>query len=290
MTTGQSPNLAFSREEFADRLRRTREGLVSRGLDAGIFFAAESIYYLSGYDAPSHYAFQLLVVPVDQVPFMVMRQHMASGFWATSWLDKCITYADGSDTIEVTRAALIDRKLAGARLGLEEIAPPLTVQTLRTLVAALPNARFSDCSGIVEALRLVKTPREIDYLRKGAQVCDVGVVAATEAVAAGVSEEEIAAEVTRRMILGGGEYQVMPVLVGIEERSRLAIPGPQAGSFSPGQPGNMATYTLRPAPAIPLPLSGTTKSGTGYGVASATPPWIARCHRTADLARQYTLS
>jgi Xaa-Pro aminopeptidase len=54
MTTGQSPNLAFSREEFADRLRRTREGLVSRGLDAGIFFATESIYYLSGYDSPSH--------------------------------------------------------------------------------------------------------------------------------------------------------------------------------------------------------------------------------------------
>jgi Xaa-Pro aminopeptidase len=55
----------------------------------------------------------------------------------------------------------VDRKLAKAQLGLEETASLPTVKTARALAAALPDARIGDCSGIIETLRLVKSPSEI---------------------------------------------------------------------------------------------------------------------------------
>lgn len=227
--------LAFPREEFDQRLRRVRERLQGRGLDAGIFGAAESLYYLTGYESPSHFGFQLLIVPVDQDPFVVIRQHMASGVRAESRLQDVVTFPDTGDPIETTRQALADRKLAGRRLAFEETAPPLTLQTARRLEAGLGTGSLGDCSGIVEALRLVKSPREIEYVRQAARVSDVGMEAARAMIREGVSELEIAAESTRQMTLAGGEYQASPLVVGIQERTRLAIPLPTARRLGRGE-------------------------------------------------------
>jgi Xaa-Pro dipeptidase len=216
--------LAFPREEFQGRVRRVREGLQAHGLDAGIFAAAETLYYLTGYESPSHFGFQLLVLPVDQEPFIVIRQHMASGIRAESWLEDVATFPDTGDPIETTRQALADRKLVGRRLGFEETAPPLTLQTARRLEAALGGVHIGDCSGLVEGLRVVKSPREIEYMRQAARVSDIGMEAARAMIREGVSEIEIAAEATRQMTLAGGEYQASPLPIGIQERTRLAIP------------------------------------------------------------------
>lgn len=235
MLTEPVRGLAFPREEFDQRVRRVREGLQARGLDAGIFAAAETLYYLTGYESPSHFGFQLLIVPADQEPFVVIRQHMASGVRAESWLQDVVTFPDTGDPIETTRQALAERKLAARRLAFEETAPPLTLQTARRLEAALGGGPLADCSGIVEALRLVKSPREIEYMRQAARISDIGMEAARGVIREGVSELEIAAESTRRMTLAGGEYQASPLVVGIQERTKLAIPLPTARRLGPGE-------------------------------------------------------
>jgi Xaa-Pro dipeptidase len=228
-------SLAFPQEEYDQRVRRVREALQARHLDAGVFAAAETLFYLTGYESPSHFGFQLLVLPVDQAPFFVIRQHMASGVRAESWVRDVVTFPDTGDPIETTHQALADRHLASKRLGLEETAPPLTVQTARRLEAALRTGPLADCSGIVEMLRLVKSPREIEYVRQAAQVSTTGIQAARAMIREGVSELEIAAEATRQMTLAGGEYQASPLVVGIQERSRLAIPLPTGRRLGRGE-------------------------------------------------------
>jgi Xaa-Pro dipeptidase len=235
MSTDPIPSLAFPRAEFEERVRRVREGLQARGLDAGIFAAAETLYYLTGYESPSHFGFQLLVMPVDQGPFVVIRQHMASGVRAESWLQDIVTFPDTGDPIETTRQALAERKLAGRRLAFEATAPPLTLQTARGLEAALGTGPLADCAGIVEALRLVKSAREVEYVRQAAHISDVGMEAARSVIREGVSELEIAAEATRQMTLAGGEYQASPLVVGIQERTRLAIPLPTGRRLGNGE-------------------------------------------------------
>jgi Xaa-Pro dipeptidase len=214
---------AFPKDEFDQRLQLLRSELIKRELDAGIFFAPESIYYLCGYEYPTQFAFQLLVVPVDAEPFIVLRQVNSSGVSATAWVGECVTFPDMSDPIATTRDALVRHGLGSARVGLEECAAFLSVQTMRGLQAS-SSIRWGDCSGIVESLRLVKSNREIEYIRQAAAISDAGTEAARQATHFGASEAEIGAAIQERMMLAGGEYQASPLVLGIEERSRVAVP------------------------------------------------------------------
>jgi Xaa-Pro dipeptidase len=61
-------------------------------------------------------------------------------------------------------------------------------------------------SGIVDEVRLIKSPAEIDYIQRAAAISDRAVSAGIHTAGVGVNEMEIAAVVYREMILGGGEY------------------------------------------------------------------------------------
>jgi Xaa-Pro dipeptidase len=69
-----------------------------------------------------------------------------------------------------------------------------------------PNARWTDVSGLIDDLRLVKSPREQAYVRKAAAVSDAGAASAIAAIAAGASERHVAAECERAMIEAGGTF------------------------------------------------------------------------------------
>ncbi len=227
--------LQFSRKEFDERLKNVRTALAAKKLDAGIFFAAESIFYLSGYGDPSHYGFQLLVVPVSKDPFFATRKQMAAGFLAVSSFDDTVPFPDGADPIKVTCDELKKRGLGSARIGLEEAAAPLTVRTWRGLTAGLPDAKFEDCSEVVDNLRLVKSPAEIEFMRRASEIADVGMSAAPDAIRAGVSEREIMAHVLHKMTLAGSEHTAVPLLVGIGERVKLAMPAPTDRKLKQGE-------------------------------------------------------
>jgi Xaa-Pro dipeptidase len=276
---------AFPRDEFEARQQRVREGIVAAGLEAGLFFSAESVFYLSGYEFPTHAGFQLLAVPAEGRPFLLTRQHMLSGVEATTWIEDKIAFADTGDPIETTRRALTDRKLAKARLGMEEAALSLTVRTAHALAEALPEASFTDCSAIVEALRLVKSPLEIAYMRLAAAVSDAGIEAAREATRVGTSERDIAIAVTQRMMQVGGEYQSMPLLIGIEENSRLATPIWSNRKLGAGEllwievfgtirryaSGLKATFGGRPASADAERRVETARLALARGIAAIAP-------------------
>jgi hypothetical protein len=71
---------------------------------------------------------------------------------------------------------------------------------------------------------------------------------------------------------------------------RSRVPGPPAGSSWPGSPGNMATYTLRPVSAMPLPRLGTTQSGRGFCVEPEASPWIRTMPQGSRLGKPIYVS
>lgn len=82
--------------------------------------------------------------------------------------------------------------LAGKRIGLDlEFAPAADVEHLRTL---LPGAEFVNSSPLIRELRLIKTPVEIDLLRRGVRLTEHGITAAV----AGVDEGTLAHDLRSR--------------------------------------------------------------------------------------------
>jgi Xaa-Pro dipeptidase len=96
--------------------------------------------------------------------------------------------------------------LGSARLAAEKSSLFLPPRITEGIVANLPQVQLDDCSRLVDSLRQVKSAQELDYTRQAARVSDAMMQAARETAASGVSEQEVAAEVHRAMLLAGGTY------------------------------------------------------------------------------------
>ena len=59
---------------------------------------------------------------------------------------------------------------------------------------------------MVEEGRMIKSPREIEYITQAARATEAGVLAGIEASAVGATENEVAAAVHTAQIKAGSEY------------------------------------------------------------------------------------
>ena len=75
----------------------------------------------------------------------------------------------------------------------------LGVESWRSLTKAFPSGVLEVNNGFVEALRMVKDPQEIEYMRKAGELTSEGMKVAYDAVKPGAKEYEVAAEIEYAM-------------------------------------------------------------------------------------------
>lgn len=211
----------FSADEFGHRVQAVRRLLDERGLDALVVHSPENIYYLTGYQTPGYYWHQALVLPVAADPVFIPPPHEASLVPEFCWVDDVRLFPDTSDWAEVTAGVLADRGLGAARIGLEEESRFLSVDLRNRIAAHVPAATFTNGSGLIEACRLIKSPREVEYLREAARYSTLGMAAGIDVVKAGASELEVAAAVHSALDMAGSEYTGLPAFITSGERSEL---------------------------------------------------------------------
>lgn len=196
----------FPDEEYRVRLQNVRQKMAGSDLDACLISSPENIYYLTGLSHQGFFACHMLIVPREGELALVARAMERVTVEAQVRGARFIGYADGADPAPVTCAALVEAGLGSARLGLEKNTLFLPLKIAEGIVAGLPGANWSDVSGLVDELRLIKSPRELACIRQAAAVTEAMMHAAIGTAKAGVNERDVAAEVHRAMILAGGEY------------------------------------------------------------------------------------
>jgi len=199
-------NPVFPKEELAVRLEKVRQSMSASDLDGLIVSVPENIYYLTGLDHWGFFACHILVVPRDGRPALVARAMERITVENQVANAEFYGHADDEELSGFVVQALTKLGLATARLGMEKRSLFLTPRHAERIVAATPAARWSDASGLVDEVRLVKSPVEQAYTRKAAEAADAGTQAAIAAVRDGASDYEVAAECHRAMILAGSEY------------------------------------------------------------------------------------
>jgi creatinase len=86
----------------------------------------------------------------------------------------------------------------GSRIGVEYDHMPLA--TMETMKQAFPNAQFADIGVPTMKLRMVKSAEEIEVIKHGARIGDIGGAAIRDAIGVGVPEHEVALAGTQAMI------------------------------------------------------------------------------------------
>ena len=165
----------FTPEEFEARRVAAIEAMVAEGLDGVLMFRQESMYYLTGYDTFGYVYFQCLYLGADGTLTLLTRPpdvHLAR---YTSVIEDVRVWIDGHgvDPALALRDVLEEHGCRGKRLGIEHEAYGLTGNNLLRVQGALDGfCALDDASRLVSRLRLVKSPSELAYVRRAAELAD----------------------------------------------------------------------------------------------------------------------
>jgi len=207
----QRDDMTFPMAEYERRLSELRRRMEERLLDAVIISDPENLMYLTDYQTTGYSFFQALVVPVNDEPFMITRNMEESNVHARTWVELTRPYPDGGDAVQMLVSSLKEFGLTHKTIGYERNSYFFSAYQQDSLRTALTDARLLDCFGIVECGRRTKSDVEIDIMRKAAIATEAGMKAGLEACRAGVTENDIAAEIASAMFKAGGEAPaVMP--------------------------------------------------------------------------------
>lgn len=235
MTELTTSTLPFEADEFNSRLTRLTARLRERGLDAMVTFVQENQYWLCGYETTGFHSFpQGLIVTSDGAKLLVTRQLEIENATDNAFELPAIGYQDGEEPGAAIARGLLDTGLQKAKIGLEKKTPWFTVDIFETLTDTAPDASFEDCSGVIEQLRSVKSPAEINYMRTAARCVGAAINAGIETARAGVSEFDIASAVSAARIKAGSHFTRNPTYITSGARSALGHASWTGRTVEPG--------------------------------------------------------
>lgn len=221
--------LLFTTEEYAARLAAARVRMQEQGLSALIVTDPANIYYLTGYNAWSFYTPQMVFVPLEGDMILFTREMDANGAFRTTWLppENIVGYPERYvhrphlhpfDWVAYAlRARYLIAPATKGCVGLEMDAHFFSPKGYRSLVNALPEWTLVDCFELVNWVRAIKSPAEIQLMRRAAVVTNLAMRAAQEAIEVGARQCDVAAAISRAQITGteayGGDYTaIVPML------------------------------------------------------------------------------
>ena len=214
----------FSEKEFESRRNDLAVRLRENSLHGVLVFRQESMYYLTGYDTFGYCFFQCLYLGSDGQLALLTRMPDLRQAQITSVIEDIRVWTDraGHNPVHDLIEMLDDFSCNGKRLGIELHAYGLTAQLWTLLEPVLSNyCKWVDVSHYVNEQRVIKSPAELEYVKRAAELADDALDQAIELAAPGVNEGEILAAMHGAIYRGGGDDPANEFIIGSGENALL---------------------------------------------------------------------
>ncbi|MDQ3653543.1 MAG: Xaa-Pro peptidase family protein [Chloroflexota bacterium] len=158
----------FASTDFhADRIARLQQELREQGVDLALFGPSADLFYLTGFDAHLSERLNLLVVPAEGEPTLVVPTLEAPLVGDARRLVSIHTWADHEDPAAL--AATVIRNVAGKNVA---VGNQLWTAFLLRLQSNLEGAAWVEAAPIIRPLRMIKDQAEIDALAEVSRLTD----------------------------------------------------------------------------------------------------------------------
>lgn len=208
----------FSTSEYTARGATVREAMRERGIDALLVTSPENIFYLTGLNHQGHFAFTALLLKAEGDCLLVARAMERHTLAAQVPGCEHVLFGDGEDPAEAVARAVHASGLERGRIGVEKDKMSFPIRVWEGVVARTPRAQWEDRADLIDDVRIVKSPAEIDCVRQAASISDRAMQSGIRAAGVGANEREVAAEVYRSMVAIGGEYPAFAPLIRTGDR------------------------------------------------------------------------
>ncbi len=170
----------FPEQEYQDRYQRAQALMERDGLDALVISERNNYWYFSGlisYQLDHIQRPQICFLPKEGKPTLLVYGNDKAKAKALPWIGGVQAYVDVPFPQEMIADTLKEIGLGEAKLGFElgeDQRLGFPANYLLRLTEALPKAKIEDGTGALTEMRLIKSPQEIECMRKA---CDISVKA-----------------------------------------------------------------------------------------------------------------
>jgi Xaa-Pro aminopeptidase len=234
-TERRQPHPQIPAAEYPERWRKVRAVMAAQNLDFLVAYADDRAAFGPAHtrwlaNFPAHFEPACVLMPRDGDPVMLVgpesdRYALLAGqirdvrvLREFTHPDEDYPFAEIQSLAEVM--AHIGRGLSGARrIGLGG-GGLIGADLMAAFKDALPAAEWVDVENSLCDLRAQKSPAELDVIRRAYQIAELGIHAGIDAIAAGVTEREVAAEIESAMRRAGSEGTGIDTIVASGPNSR----------------------------------------------------------------------
>ncbi len=170
----------FPEKEYLDRYERAYALMKRDGLDALVISEKNNYWYFSGlisYQLDHIQRPQICFLPKGGKPMLLVYGNDKAKAKALPWVGEVRAYVDVPFPEEMIAGCLKAMGLGEAKLGFElgdDQRLGIPANYLLRLTEALPKAQIKDGTAALTEMRLIKSPQEIEFMRKA---CDISMKA-----------------------------------------------------------------------------------------------------------------
>jgi len=209
---------AFEKEEYGIRISKVRKSMDEKNIEVLIVTDPSNMAWLTGYDGWSFYVHQCVVLSLDGEPFWYGRGMDANGAKLTVFMqhENIIGYPDDyvqnpeKHPMDYLSKILTEKNWSQKTIGVEKDNYYFSASCLESLQRNLVQANFVDSTGLVNWQRTVKSPRELEFMRKAAKIVEKMHARIFEVMEPGMRKNDLVAEIYHSGITGtedgGGDY------------------------------------------------------------------------------------
>lgn len=217
----------FEKEEYLTRLDKVKKSMTDKGIDVLLITDPANMAYLTGHNAWSFYVHQMVLVDLnEEMPYYIGRYMDAfSGVVKTTWLDEEHVRAYSDDHVQsltkhpmdFVSKVIVELGLDEKTIGVEMDNYYFTAQAYAKLTEGLPKASFKDATALVNWVRIIKSPKEIELMKRAGKIAEAAMQAAIDTMGPGVRENDVVAAIMEAQIRGteefGGDYtSIVPLM------------------------------------------------------------------------------
>ena len=230
----EAKELPFTLDEYRARLGHVRAQMAEEGLDLLLVHSLSDQCYLTGYQTFDPVGYRCLFLPAEGDCAIEVWKTEAAGVRLSAWVEDIVPFDTGKDPFAVTRSIIETRGWSKARIGVD--ASALTLGDYRRLQQALNPIELIDVTHFISRIRLVKTPAEIEMIRRAGRITQLGMEAACAAALPGATDNAVAAAGYAAMITAGSEYMCYAPIVTSGARSGVPHTTHKRTVLNPGDP------------------------------------------------------
>jgi len=215
--------------KIGDRIQKLRRALSEREID-GIFISQpENRRYLSGFDGSAGF---LLVTPKNKILATDFRYITQAKNQAPDY--EIFPITNDIDNWFPRLVAELEIKRLGFEAG--HVTFALHRQLCDILNKGKSQLKLIPVDGMVESLRAIKEPEEIELITRAAEITDAAIEYIQDKIHPGMTERELAWEIEKFLREKGSETTPFDIIVASGQNSALPHAKPSAHTIHSGEP------------------------------------------------------